>query len=54
MAMAMAEADLPLSPPASPGILAEALMNFDDIMVGDTLPPVPGPSLCCRMEASPQ
>ena len=43
MAMAMAEADLPLSPPASPGILEQALMNLDDIMVGDTLPPVPGP-----------
>ena len=39
----MAEADLPLSPPASPGIIEQALMNLDDIMVGDNLPPVPGP-----------
>ena len=41
--MAMAEADLPPSPPASPGILEEALMNLDDIMISDNLPPVPGP-----------
>ena len=43
MAMAMAEADLSRSPPVSPDILEQALMNLDDIMVADNLPPVPAP-----------
>ena len=39
----MAEADLPPSPPVSLDILEQALMNLDDIMVADNLPPVPAP-----------